>query len=263
MKRRSLGISIALILAVFLAPSHSADVIAQTQFFYRNMALGSTGEDVRMLQKLLNTDPRTTVAVAGPGSAGQETTDYWFKTQDAVRNFQTIHSPAPPPGSAVIYHGNVDDNTRVDLNNYAASINFNNGQAVATPTPQQIQNEANAQYKMANISVIPGFPYIDAISPSKVKNGEMITIYGRNFSTTTSNIVHMTYNDAYATSTDGVTLRVQVKSYLNELFDNQTRSLSSRERADVIKKIPDIPLFILVENGINVSNPHIIYFNIK
>jgi peptidoglycan hydrolase-like protein with peptidoglycan-binding domain len=287
MKFSRLGINatisiLILILAIFLGfnfgffSQNQHPVTAQTAqnstpvIFYRYLGIGSTGEDVKLLQKLLNTDSRTQISGFGAGSSGQETTYFGQLTKEAVQKFQALHDEnVYQDGQLVIYSGTVDERTRKDLNEYAASINFTaTGQAynpyspVANTIPQTPQDQLNAQYR-ASITVIPGFPYVDSITPNKIKNGDMITITGRNFSTTSPNTVYMSYHQVTATSTDGTTIRVQVKSYLNELFNNQTKDLDDDEREDVIKKIPDIPLFIVVENSVSASNPYMIYFNIK
>lgn len=55
----------------------------------RPLTIGSTGEDVRMLQKFLNSDPDTRVAISGVGSLGNETTYFGPATKAAVAKFQT------------------------------------------------------------------------------------------------------------------------------------------------------------------------------
>lgn len=55
----------------------------------RSLKVGMTGEDVRMLQRLLNSNSETRVAVSGVGSAGNETTYFGPATQAAVMKFQT------------------------------------------------------------------------------------------------------------------------------------------------------------------------------
>jgi peptidoglycan hydrolase-like protein with peptidoglycan-binding domain len=289
MKSRYLGINMVLVLFVimgvgvfvlsfgFFSPKQSpvqAKTVQVTTpvIFYRKFGLGSSGEDVRLLQKILNTDQRTKISSSGLGSPGSETAYFGQLTKVAVQKFQALRDEnVYPDGYVIIYSGYVDDKTRNDLNEYAASINFsssggiyNQHSSVVVGQPLSLtpQDQLNAEYR-ASITVIPGFPYIDYISPNKVKNGETITISGRNFSTTTANTIYMTYHQISATSTDGVTIRVPVNSYLNELFNEQTKNLDDDEREDVVKKIPDIPLFISVGNGVNISNPYMIYFNIK
>ena len=55
----------------------------------RTLNMGATGADVMTLQKFLNADPETRVAVSGAGSAGNETSYYGPATGAAVAKFQT------------------------------------------------------------------------------------------------------------------------------------------------------------------------------
>ncbi len=60
--------------------------------FTRALGQGSTGADVMALQKFLNSDSATIVAVSGAGSAGMETSFYGPATAAAVSKFQTKYS---------------------------------------------------------------------------------------------------------------------------------------------------------------------------
>jgi len=65
--------------------------------FSRNLYLGISGEDVRALQKLLNSKGFT-VATSGSGSAGNETPYFGPATQATVIKFQTAYSIVPAAG---------------------------------------------------------------------------------------------------------------------------------------------------------------------
>ncbi len=58
--------------------------------FERDLFVGTKGEDVRLLQVLLNSDKRTIVALDGPGSPGKETTTFGESTKVAVKKFQAL-----------------------------------------------------------------------------------------------------------------------------------------------------------------------------
>ena len=63
----------------------------------RDLYLGVSGEDVRTLQTLLNADGYT-VASAGAGSSGSETTYFGPATQTAVIRFQIAKNISPAVG---------------------------------------------------------------------------------------------------------------------------------------------------------------------
>ena len=75
--------------------------------FTRTLTRGSTGEDVRTLQKFLNKNSYT-VSTTGPGSSGKETTYFGPATERALKAFQAANDLLPL--------GILDDGTRYLLN---------------------------------------------------------------------------------------------------------------------------------------------------
>lgn len=77
-----------------------AELIAQTTAsplvgsFSRNLQLGDRGDDVRLLQQVLNQNPATQVATEGFGAPNAETTYFGQRTYQAVLRFQTLHASA-------------------------------------------------------------------------------------------------------------------------------------------------------------------------
>ena len=76
--------------------------------FQSDIHIGMTSSDVYFLQKRLNSDPRTQVAVSSGGSPGSETYFYGTLTEAAVRKYQTIHN--------IIDTGYCGPRTRASLN---------------------------------------------------------------------------------------------------------------------------------------------------
>jgi hypothetical protein len=97
---------------------HSSPVIIPTPTvgnFARTLTLGSTGQEVLLLQKFLNTHGFM-VATSGPGSAGNET-DYFGKgTQKAVQAYQCKRGVVCEGDPSSTGYGLVGKMTRGSLN---------------------------------------------------------------------------------------------------------------------------------------------------
>src|SRR3989344_4097459 len=79
--------SVMLLAVFFTAPA----TLAEGGVFLRTLKMGMYGEDVRELQKFLNTDRDTQVSLSGAGSPGSETIYFGPATRRAVVVFQEKH----------------------------------------------------------------------------------------------------------------------------------------------------------------------------
>ena len=80
-------------------PYFNGKYAADLRPFPRDLFVGSTGEDVKLLQKLLNSDVDTRIALQGLGSPGKETDSFGQLTKNAVQKFQSKYNLAKPGGS--------------------------------------------------------------------------------------------------------------------------------------------------------------------
>lgn len=94
------------------SPGSSAAPIA------RNISLGSRGEDVRTIQRILNASADTRVSASGAGSAGNETAYFGPASVAAIKKFQVKYGIAK---AGVAGYGTVGPKTRAKLNQLIAS----------------------------------------------------------------------------------------------------------------------------------------------
>ncbi|HEY4522516.1 MAG TPA: glycosyl hydrolase family 18 protein [Candidatus Paceibacterota bacterium] len=81
----------------------------------RILLIGSVGEDVRTLQKILNSDSSTRIAASGAGSPGQETNRFGALTLSAIKKFQVKHGIVKAGQAG---YGTVGPRTRTKLNTF-------------------------------------------------------------------------------------------------------------------------------------------------
>ncbi len=117
---RHLKLLFICIVAVFIC-SFASSAVASPFLFTRDLAPGDTGTDVYELQKFLNKNESTFVAMSGPGSAGNETNYFGPATQAGVIKFQNEHaSEILVPQGSFSANGLVDSLTRAKLNEISA-----------------------------------------------------------------------------------------------------------------------------------------------
>ncbi len=128
----------------------------------RNLSLGAKGEDVLLLQKILNLSPDTAVATEGSGSKGFETDYFGIKTREAVIRFQNKYSKTILVPNGIIYgNGFVGPSTRAVLNGFLTPV-IKKQDPVKTIDKDKI-------------------PSISSISPEIFEDGGILTINGKNF----------------------------------------------------------------------------------
>ena len=73
------------------APVASANVSTDCAVLARNLRLGMSGQDVKVLQQILNKNVLTQVSVSGVGAPGSESSYFGEKTKSAVVRFQMLY----------------------------------------------------------------------------------------------------------------------------------------------------------------------------
>ena len=85
----------------------------------RTLRMGSVAEDVRTVQRLLNSDSATRIALSGAGAPGGETNRFGALTLRAVQKFQVKYGIAK---AGVAGYGQVGPKTRAKMNEMLAGI---------------------------------------------------------------------------------------------------------------------------------------------
>lgn len=253
--------------------------------FVRNLTIGNRGEDVRQLQKILNSNLTTLVALVGAGSIGNETNYFGQLTKDAVKRFQeTYFEDVLLPVGLVLGTGFVGPSTRAKLNEISAS-----GNATLTSLFSS------------------GRPTVSGVIPDTGLNGTTIVISGSNFDKTNNivgvggtilnnvpshdgkTITIVLNSTEYAQMFGGTNGTVKEKTLLadqnvalltegdrNSIIDGFSNGTPAQEAefAKLVDKLPEsfkpyfarptgtIPLGITVSTQVGISNKTVL-FNLK
>jgi peptidoglycan hydrolase-like protein with peptidoglycan-binding domain len=213
-------------------------VSAASTPFSRVLTIGSSGEDVRALQIILNRDPATRVSDSGPGSLGNETSYFGARTAAAVIQFQEKYATDVlyPVGLAA-GTGYVGTKTLNKLNALAANLNStvsnaNSYSQVSTSSGSilnHIEKPASftidpALQKALALGVVPQWAafgdttpdslMIFGLSHNRIRPGDHLTIFGQGFGTSTT--IHFGPNSQiifHATSSNTMTVNVPALPY--------------------------------------------------
>ncbi|MSU55554.1 MAG: peptidoglycan-binding protein [Candidatus Taylorbacteria bacterium] len=197
---------IILIGQVFSFLFFSSLSFGETFVFQRNFGLGSRGEDVLNLQKLLNLDSETRVAISGIGSPGQETGSFGYLTRDAVIKFQkkyikdillTNQVPTGYVGPKTLKQLNKLAKAKTVVDNRTKTNNVSS----QLPLPSVVSRAPSVQLRT---------PAIISVYPDRVRQGDTVTVSGENFSST-GNTVRLRFGQIEDTfynlpSVDGKTI---------------------------------------------------------
>jgi len=163
---------------------------ASAECFSRNLSLGSSGQDVKKLQQLLNTNTQSLITKTGPGSLGNETDYFGTKTRLAVVRFQELHrNDVLTPAGLSLGSGFVGAMTRKKLESLCFTTVSSIPQPVApllippSPTPKST-GKAPTVYFPSAYSGVPG---------------TTIVVSGDSFALQSSNIVY--FGPYHATGT--------------------------------------------------------------
>ncbi|PIR45409.1 MAG: hypothetical protein COV09_01445, partial [Candidatus Vogelbacteria bacterium CG10_big_fil_rev_8_21_14_0_10_50_13] len=187
--------------------------------FGRNLTIGSTGEDVRALQILLNQSTDTRLAALGAGSPNNETTYFGQITRAAVKRFQEKYaSEILSPIGLAVGTGFVGPATRAKLNQLTTTSGQNSSQpqdisdlgrvieAILITNSKTPEDSPLGSDSQGESSGVTGKPMITAISPTTGSAGTKVTITGRGF-LSSDNTVYTGYDKQTVSSSDGRTIK--------------------------------------------------------
>ncbi len=246
--------------------------ITSAKVFNRILKQGDRGDDVLLLQKVLNSFPELQVSSSGAGSKGNETNFFGGATKKAIIRLQNKYkTEILDPQGLSSGLGNVDFLTAKKLEDlylvYSALNNDSDSSKatiVTSKLPHKIISDIGIPQKTNN-------PIIESVSKDHFNSGDTITITGKNFDSSNTVIISVENDKKYPSirSSDGKTLEIQLSLAASSLI-NDTVSKQPVESQDFIKswimknalfygERPTgdgyIPTSIYIENKNGKSNP--------
>ena len=198
----------------------------------RNLSIGSSGDDVRQLQRFLNGNPQTRVAVSGVGSAGNETNYYGPATARAVSRFQEMYAAQilTPLGLSSGTGGFYTSTRKVANDNCRSARVVSQQPSAGTTVTQPAPTSATVAVRGSGLSVTAGNQPADAFAQA----GALRIPYTVVVLTAGSQDVRVS---GVRVRVDGLTDSDQFTGValtdINGLLMGSTRSFNSRDEATV------------------------------
>jgi peptidoglycan hydrolase-like protein with peptidoglycan-binding domain len=233
---------INLFILLFLCFGISGVAVASTPLT-KNLYKGIQDEEVRSLQKFLNTSSDTIVSDTGLGSLGNETDYFGDKTKNAVARFQNKYaSEILTPIGLYAGTGYVGSITRQKINsllgvtpstfvtNNSNSVSVSTSakdkiKAIVMPVLNRIFGVSSSSTTTATTSVASnttsGVPKITKITPEVLMDGGVMTIYGSGFTQNNRVFISIEPPDKYVnikSTKDGTNISLTVNTVLGEKF---------------------------------------------
>lgn len=235
--------------------------------FTRTLSVGSQGQDVLELQKLMNTNSVTQVATEGAGSPGNESMFFGEKTKQAVIKLQNLFADVIlKPVGLTTGTGFVGQSTIAFLNQFQNIDTSTNTQVTATATPSTTSTSANTTN-----ATNKKLPIIESVTPENISGGATLTITGKNFSDTNNQIIFgFEGKDDYTnieSTENGTKIVVDYTSQIQKVFKQNYGYLDKDkyedERERIVSEFPEIDIAVSVITKEGQSNFKIIKFKLK